>query len=1180
MTAIEELFEENETESPEGKNFVHLHVHTDYSFLDGFNRADRAAKRAKELGMTAMAITDHNHLGGVLDFQDAMKKEGIKPILGCEVYWTFDTNILSKDKDGRDEWAIEQARKAGFDIDAEIRRIENPVSARTGKALKAKKISKSELNALIEPYAYDSHQYHMILIAINQTGWSNLVKLQSEAAQKCTFNGRYCCDDEMLERYNEGIIMTTACIGNVVPSLINDGKYEEAEAQLDKWHRIFGDRLYVEIQPLDLDLQHLANVTLIGWAKEKGIKIIATTDVHYTLKEDHDDHDTLLCIGIGKNKCDCDRMKYSNDYWIKSYSEMIEYFTTQGESMQLAFGGAFNMDDYMAVVEEALEETNHVADRIESIQLGSSVNLFPKVEIPYAAMTAEAYLNMKCFRNLYKYKKKNPEIDLRLYEKRLSDELHVINTKGFAPYILTVEDYIAWANANGCPTGPGRGSGAGSLVLFLLDITKIIDPIKYGLLFFRFLTMDRSAPPDIDTDFEYYNRDRVIQYLQEKYGHECVSHIGTYSEMGVKSGLKDVGRVLSIDFNVMNEITKKVETWLDKPDLEFKDLDKLKESDRDYEKQAWAEFNSYEQKYPELFRLARKFEGTPRQPGVHASGILITPMAINELFPTRYKDGTTITMYTGVQLEKLKAIKFDILGLKTLSVIKNTLEAIDESLTMDDLYEMVEIDDHDMFQMIQGKNTDGLFQIESGLFKGMIEAIVPNSMNDIIVITSLGRPGPLQAGMDKMYASRKHGEEEASEPLPGTWSIVEDTHGTICYQEQIMLISKVVAGYDDNQSDSYLRKAFAKKKKDMMAQCRQWFIYGKVNGPAPEGHDPSNMNQPEYDPSGKHGPAIDGGIKRGYSEKQLSDFWANIEGFADYLFNKSHAACYSYITVLTGWLKKYHAAKFMAALMSIQDKEEKIDAYTKVARSMGISVKAPDINLSGEFFTAIGDEILYGIGSVKGVGASSVPEILSLRPFDSIEDLMGRINKRSFNKRVAVALAKAGAFDAMNPNRHEVLNTFYEIRNDNDERLPSDEFTPEVCIEFEKATLGTPVTHIPWWDDVQPDETVEIELKIENVTERADRNGNMMGFLRGTNRGCTVECVMFSRTYCSNSDKFDTVHYNHVTVKGKKDDRGKLIVNKVISARMVNELVRLNDDYSELMNGIEEMEGEPGTAVS
>lgn len=442
-------------------------------------------------------VEQKHYKGKVYNFEVEEDNSYVTDIIlhNCEMYWTWDTNILSMPKEDRNQWAIERAKASGFDIEAAIHRIENPISEKTGKPLKPKKISKTELNTLIEPYEYDTKQYHIILLAINQTGWGNLVKLQSEAAEKCTFNGRYCCDDEMLARHSEGLIMATACIGNAVPTLINQGFHKEAEEQIDRWHAIFGDRFYIEIQPLNIPEQRMANFILLQHAANKGIKVIATTDVHYTLKEDHDDHDTLLCIGTGKKKSDVERLRYSNDYWIKSYDEMIETFEEQAESMTETFEELFDQDSYMETVKIALENTNKIADMVEDIKLGSSVNLFPRIQIPFG-MTPEGYLTMTCFQNLYKYKNANPEIDTRIYEKRLNDELKVINTKGFAPYILVVQDYIEWANKNGCPTGPGRGSGAGSLVLFLLGITKIIDPIKYNLLFFRFLTMDRSAPPD------------------------------------------------------------------------------------------------------------------------------------------------------------------------------------------------------------------------------------------------------------------------------------------------------------------------------------------------------------------------------------------------------------------------------------------------------------------------------------------------------------------------------------------------------------------------------------------------------------------------------------------------------------------------------------------------------------
>lgn len=456
-------------------NLVHLHLHTTYSQLDGYNFPIRIAKRAKELGMTAIAMTDHGHLGGAIEFQSACKAEGIKPILGLEAYWTHNMDILSLPKEERDAVALQSALDAGVIIPP--------------------KATKKAIKELTNDYQYDTKQYHVILIAINQTGWSNLIKLQSEASARCTFNGRYCCDDSLLEKYNEGLIMTTACIGNTVAKYIIDGEYGKAEAQIDIWHNIFGERLFLEIQPLNIASQRVVNYIYAQWAQEKGIRVIATTDAHYTTEADWDDHDTLLCIGIGKNKYEEDRMRYSNDFWIKSYDEMISGFQEQSNVMSMDFDDIFNQNDYMNLVREALNNTNLIAEEIEDIKLGSDINLFPNFKVPYG-MTPEDYLRLKCFRGLYKYYKKKPSIDIHKYEKRLNSELAIINKKGFAPYMLIVDEYTEWAVNNDCPTGPGRGSAAGALTLFSLGITKMIDPIEYNLLFFRFLTEDRTAAPD------------------------------------------------------------------------------------------------------------------------------------------------------------------------------------------------------------------------------------------------------------------------------------------------------------------------------------------------------------------------------------------------------------------------------------------------------------------------------------------------------------------------------------------------------------------------------------------------------------------------------------------------------------------------------------------------------------
>lgn len=457
------------------RKFVHLHLHTSYSFLDGFNDPYEAAKRAKELGMTAMAITDHNHLAGVIDFQKACYEEGIKPLLGVELYYTWDTNILSMSLDDRTKWAVERAKANGVEI--------------------PKGIKKKDLRELIAPYEYDTRQYHVLFIAMNQTGWKNLVKLQSEAASKCTFNGRYLVDNELLRKYNEGLIMTSACIGSPVNHLFIEGRDEEAIQILNTWKEIFQERFFIEIQPLDLHLQWTANVKLIKWAKENNVKIVSTNDVHYTRKEDHDDHDTLLCIGIGRFKDEEDRMRYSNDYWIKDYDEMLESFAKQIQSMkENDFDGKelFDEEEYIKAAIEGLDNTNLIAEMCTDIKLGSDTPLFPKIDVP-KGHTPESWLTLKCYQALYRYKKRNPEINLKIYEKRIVDELRVINPKGFAPYMLIVEDLVKNC---GVITGPGRGSAAGSLVLFLLGVTKEIDPIKYNLLFFRFLTADRTSPPD------------------------------------------------------------------------------------------------------------------------------------------------------------------------------------------------------------------------------------------------------------------------------------------------------------------------------------------------------------------------------------------------------------------------------------------------------------------------------------------------------------------------------------------------------------------------------------------------------------------------------------------------------------------------------------------------------------
>lgn len=1121
------------------KEFTHLHVHTTYSFLDGGNKISDYMNRLKELGMTSAAITDHNHVGGWLDFQQACEENNIKPIFGCEMYQTWDTNVLSLSVDERREYAIARYKEAtGEDIPEKIN---------------GKKPTKKQLDEILEPYMYDTKQYHLIILAMNQTGLNNLIKLQSEAADKCTFNARFCCDFEMLEKYNEGLIILSACLGGMIPNKIYKGKIDEAWDLARRFQSIFGDRFYLEIQPLDVNEQKVANIEMVKMSKELGIQLVATNDVHYTYKEDWQDHDTLLCVGLGKYKNEENRMRYEHEFWVRSYDEMEEAFERHtGLSKE--------------IVEEALANSNVIASRVEPVKLGSDKPLFPHVYVP-KGLTAEQYLTLKSYKGLYKYKNEHPEIDIIKYEKRMYEELDIINTKGFAPYILKIIENIEYCEANDIPVGPGRGSAAGALTLFVNGCTKVVDPIKYDLLFFRFLTKDRVDPPDVDSDFSYFGRDKLIRHLEEIHGHEAVCHIGTYTVMGVKSGLKDFARVLEIPFQDANLISKKIdEISQEVPGIKFKDLDNLINEANDLRKAGqdgpaneiearYNEFVKLENSYKELFRLARKFEGTPRNMGVHASGILVMPCNVTDYFPTRKdKSGVRVALFTGPQLESLGAIKLDILGLKTLDVLDKTLKSIDPSLTVNDLYKTIEehLDDEEMFSLAQEKATEGLFQMESPLFKMLCNDIMPTDEKDICAILAIGRPGPLSAGMHTQYAQRKNGFEVAIPQLRGTDKITEDTYHTIIYQEQCMLIAKLVAGFDDSQADSILRKALAKKKADKMELARRLFIYGKRNEKAPADYDENNTNQVIYDPKGKYGAPVLGGINNGYTKEELTDFWDKLKGYASYLFNKSHSASYAVVTLCTMYLKKFYTSKFFASLMSMQTTEEKIDLYSKTARKQyGIQILSPDINLSDFDFKEIDGTILYGMNSIKGVGEASIYKIIEARPFNDLQDAMDKVEKKYINKRVLNGLIKSGAFDFYNDNRYELLNEMMDIRKDKDDRYTPSAYEVETCMEMEKEVLGTSITHIPWWDEVNEDEYIQQWFNIENIGERKDKKGNMMAFVTLVHQGIKINAIAFASVYCKNVPAFDKTLTSRVLLKGRKDNKGKFIISSVIDTESI-----------------------------
>lgn len=1115
-------------------SYVGLHQHTTYSFLDGYCKIPDLVRRSKELGWNATAITDHNHLGGCYPFKHECEKQEIKPLLGLEGYYTPSIYEMMKPVAQRNTEAEERAIALGFYSREEI-----------------DKMKKEQLKVVHSKYGYDMNDFHILFIAKSQKGWHNLIKIQSESARLCTFNGRYHCDMDLLKKYSEDVINTTACIGSFPAQQIELGNDDVAEEYIKNMKQIFGENYYLEIQPLNVKLQRRVNVKYMEWSRKYDIPMVATNDSHWVLRDDAADHDVLLCIGIGKSVADPARMHYLPEFWVRSKEEMEAAFEIQmNEAVNRGEIKEEDLEYYVTSYEKALANTQCLADNVDSdIRLGAPKPMFSNVVVP-KGKTPESVLTKKAWSGLYKYLKKNPDCDKLKYIARLKEELDVINPKGFAPYMLAVYEYINWCDENHIATGPGRGSAAGSLVLFSIGVTKNIDPIKCKLLFGRFLTNDRTSPPDIDSDFSNARREEVIHHLEDYYGKEKVAHIGTYGTLKVKSACKDVARVLDIPFADSLKISKELDSIDKDPTLSFKMIDEWETSGEpgDYEK--WKRFKKLEEANQRVFSYARKFEGIPRQVGIHASGVLVTPVPVNDWVPLYYKDGVAVTLYTGPQLEESNFIKYDLLGLKTLDVIQLALKYIDPDLTLDDFYSKVNKDDPKIFKMIRKKQTDGLFQIESDMMKGLVEKIQPTCFEDLSAIAAIGRPGPLGAHADINYAKGKNTGDCVPLPMEGCEDIFAETYNVPIYQEQLMFVSKKVAGFNDNQADSITRKILGKKIVALMPMLKRCHIYGKKNCEGPEGWE-ENDDLPWYDPKGKYGDEIPGGISRGYTKEQILHYFDEISEFARYSFNRAHTACYGYLAVLTGWLKVYYPTEFMAALLSVFDSEEESrKCYINVCeQQLKIKFRVPDINMSSEDFTPNGKEILYGFGGVKGCGASSIPGIIEERekngPYKSLADANERLPKSIFKKNVAEALIKCGAFDFEDENRYALLNKFMDLRKDKKStRYNEDDFNDSVIIDMEESTLGIAITKKPWWSTVNEDEKITNEPAVLiSRTERADKRGRLMGFYTLSIHDCKIEALVFASTYARCCGIMESTYF---LVSGKKDSKGKLIVNSAV----------------------------------
>lgn len=1091
-------------------SFIHTHLHTQYSLLDGYAKIKDVVAKAKENNMPAVSITDHGTLSGIYEFNKTCKSEGIKPLIGCEVYFTHNINEIVKPKDERDALAWERYLEATGTTNADY-----------------KKTTKKAKAELCKDYLYDTKGYHLILIAKNQTGLNNLILLTSEANDIASFNGKGHVDYDLLDKYKEGLICTTACISSAVNHNLRLDRDDEAVNHIYKLKALFGDDLYLEIQPLEWDEQVYVNKKVIALSEELNIKLIASTDVHYTNHEDDYEHDILLCIGTKKSYSDPNRMKYAHEYWFRTEQEMID---------------AFNRSEYTEKEHQAfrtaLDNTIVLADTVEdNIKVGADTELLPGIEVP-EGYTPDTWLKRQCWRNLYPYLVKNNLMDKRrIYEARLNEELNVIITKGFSGYMLIEQDAINSGIERGFGFGPGRGSGAGSLVLFLLGICKGIDPIEYDLLFFRFLTMDRTEMPDIDTDIAKADRQEFLDMLCDKYGHDNVSSVGTLTLMGVKNGIKDVMRVLDYPFAESDSVSKKLDEIYDEPDLSFELLDSFEVDDPE----TYAEFKKLEDKYPNVFELARKFNGCVRNNGVHAGGIVITPTAINDTFPTRTMDGRKVTVWEKNTTEKAGGVKYDFLGLATISIIKKALEFIEKNhgikMTLEELYDNRDIrTDANIFEMISNGQTEGVFQFESNLFKNVCRNMEPDSIEDLIAITAVNRPGPLKAGYDKLLANRKKGLEPIQYDLDCE-DILKTTYGCLLYQEQLMLMAQKVSGFSGNQSDTYLRKGVGKKKRALIDLCREWFIYGK----------------PQED---EYGEIIPGGINNGYSEEELVHFWDDVvEGCASYIFNKSHATSYSLLTVITAWLKYYYPEEFFAAHLTYLNKDEKIDMYKDVLnKQFDINITVPDARNLSASYNPTKYKIAYGISKVKGIGEKAIPTILNAGPYESVTDFINKVNaydiergsKKTVNKTAVVALIKAGAFDSLGEtNRFKLINEAYDLRKDKDERFDESSWSKAEAQKFELKVLNTSITYPFVFSTASEGQPLDLkDCKIVSVTEKKDKKGRLMAFVKVLIDDIEpVEVLVFSHAYMKNIDLFDSRYGDTIEIIGEKSG-DKLIFKK------------------------------------
>ena len=1072
-------------------SFAHLHVHTEYSLLDGSNKIKEYVERVKELGMNSAAITDHGVMYGVIDFYRAAKSAGIKPILGCEVY---------------------VAGGSRFDK---------------------------------TPGATEDRYYHLVLLAENQKGYENLTKIVS----KGFVEGYYYkprVDMELLEEYHEGIIALSACLAGEVQKNLQRAMYEEAFAAAKRYENIFGKgNFFLELQDHGMQEQMMVNQQLLRLSQETGIELVATNDVHYTYAEDEKPHDILLCIQTGKKLEDENRMRYEGgQYYVKSEEEMKALFP---------------------YALQAIENTQKIADRCH-VEIEFGVTKLPKYDVPGGYSSWE-YLNKLCFEGLQKHYGVDGQPPKQELKDRLNYELGIIQKMGYVDYFLIVWDFIKYAKDHDIMVGPGRGSAAGSIVSYCLGITNI-DPIKYQLLFERFLNPERVSMPDIDIDFCFERRQEVIDYVVRKYGPDRVVQIVTFGTLQAKGVIRDVGRVMDLPYAFVDSIAKMVPQELGMT-LE-KALDMNTELKGLYET---------DEQVKTLIDMSKRLEGLPRHSSMHAAGVVISQKSVDEYVPLSLgSDGSVTTQFTMTTLENLGLLKMDFLGLRTLTVIQNAVQLVEKNAGRKIDIDNLNFDDKAVLESIGTGKTDGIFQLESAGMKSFMKELKPQSLEDIIAGISLYRPGPMD--FIPQYIRGKNDQSSITYDCPQLEPILAPTYGCIVYQEQVMQIVRDLAGYTLGRSD-LVRRAMSKKKGDVMKQERHNFVYGN----------------PEE--------GVPGCIANGISEIVANRIYDEMMDFAKYAFNKSHAAAYAVVAYQTAYLKYYYPVEFMAALMtSVIDNPGKVSEYIYTCRQMGIQILPPDINVGEGRFSVDGGNIRYGLAAIKSIGRPVIEAIVAEReergPYKHLKDFIERLSGKEVNKRTIESFIKAGALDSLHGTRKQFMMIYIKIMDQvGQERkysmtgqmslfdmvseeqkkefeipLPNvGEYEKETLLAFEKEVLGIYISGHPMEEyeakwrksisattaDFQIDEETNrtkvrdgareiIGGMITGKTIKHTKTGKPMAFLTIEDLLGTVEVVVFPKDYEKNRNYLN--EDSKVFVKGRvseeDDNASKLICEAII----------------------------------